>query len=62
MNTVLAGFQNWKTTLVGLVISLGTIYQAGGFANLHGSELLLAIGTAAFGFLSKDATKTGAPI
>mgnify|MGYP000937861771 CR=1 FL=1 len=61
MNTIIAGFTNWKTTLAGLGIALLTTYQAGGFTDLHGASLTAAIGAVVFGFLTKDATKTGAP-
>lgn len=61
MNTIIAAFTNWKTTLVGAAVAVGIAYQNGGFANLHGQQLWLAIASIAFGAIAKDATRTGAP-
>jgi hypothetical protein len=54
--------KNWKTTLVGAIIAVGTVvlnlYQTG---TVDTKTLLIAGGFALIGFLTKDFDKTGLP-
>lgn len=61
MLTILAGLTNWKTTSVGVAVAIANVYLSGGFAGLDTREALFSIASLVFGFLAKDADKSGIP-
>lgn len=44
--------------MAGVVIALASVWEAGGFENLTGQELVLAIGAVVLGFLTRDANRS----
>tara|TARA_R110000868_G_scaffold71431_1_gene209235 strand:+ start:1834 stop:2037 length:204 start_codon:yes stop_codon:yes gene_type:complete len=60
MKAIIAGFLNYKTTLIGLTLSILMIVQdkLDGGIQINDPRLWIAIAIAVFGFVSRDADKS----